>query len=380
MHVQINDTQKNPRPVIAILTMSDKKRPFRGNHRNFIDIIRAGRKHDALVYVATVKEIDTEQKNIHGYVYNFDEKVWSRAVLPLPDVIYNRIPSREDEMKSRVQTRMQTIMNHWEPQFFNPYFFNKWTLYEWLEKSNNTNIYVPDTQKLTSSRSIANILKQHSILYLKPESGKAGKGIMKVQRSKKNKRLPYVLTIQEKKISQKFRYPTIRLMWSRIKEYIADEDYILQQGIRLVRSNGSPFDLRVLVQKNSQGLWRITGIGARVAGRLSITTHVPRGGSIDDPLKLLNSAFGKSEGRQLLRRLRKAALLMTRQIERSCGHALGEMSMDLGVDTLGNIWFFEANSKPMKFDEPDIRKRSLDRIIQYSMYLAKQSNRFVSND
>jgi hypothetical protein len=47
------------------------------------------------------------------------------------------------------------------------------------------------------------------------------------------------------------------------------------------------------------------------------------------------------------------------------------MSMDLGVDQEGGIWFFEANAKPMKFDEPDIRKRSLDRIFQYGKYVLR---------
>lgn len=51
---------------------------------------------------------------------------------------------------------------------------------------------------------------------------------------------------------------------------------------------------------------------------------------------------------------------------------LGEMSMDLGVDEEGGLWFFEANSRPMKFDEPAIRKLSLERIFQYSHHLARQ--------
>ncbi|UUZ93289.1 YheC/YheD family protein [Paenibacillus sp. P25] len=46
------------------------------------------------------------------------------------------------------------------------------------------------------------------------------------------------------------------------------------------------------------------------------------------------------------------------------------MSMDLGVDTNGDLWFFEANSKPMKFDEPPIRKKSLENLIRYSLYLS----------
>jgi hypothetical protein len=63
--------------------------------------------------------------------------------------------------------------------------------------------------------------------------------------------------------------------------------------------------------------------------------------------------------------------MIARQIERGAGHSLAEMSMDLGVDQEGGIWFFEANAKPMKFDEPDIRRRSLDRIFQYGQYLLK---------
>ncbi|MNE78462.1 hypothetical protein D3C80_1748710 [compost metagenome] len=49
------------------------------------------------------------------------------------------------------------------------------------------------------------------------------------------------------------------------------------------------------------------------------------------------------------------------------------MSMDLGIDTEGSMWFFEANAKPMKFDEPHIRKKSLERIFQFSHYLSRQS-------
>jgi hypothetical protein len=64
--------------------------------------------------------------------------------------------------------------------------------------------------------------------------------------------------------------------------------------------------------------------------------------------------------------------MIARQIEKAAGQTLGEMSMDLGVDRDGALWFFEANSKPMKFDEPHIRKKSLEQIIHYCMYLSKK--------
>jgi hypothetical protein len=129
------------------------------------------------------------------------------------------------------------------------------------------------------------------------------------------------------------------------------------------------------VQKNGEGQWEITGIGARVAGNASITTHVPRGGSIEEPEKLLTAVFGASQARQVMRQARETAIVLAKQIERSSRTLLGEMSMDLGVDTSGQIWFFEANSKPMKFDEPHIRQKSLERIFQFSqhLYLKKRS-------
>jgi hypothetical protein len=96
---------------------------------------------------------------------------------------------------------------------------------------------------------------------------------------------------------------------------------------------------------------------------------VPRGGYIDDPEKLLLSIFGKEKTGKVLGKVRNTTITLARQIERSAHYRMCEMSMDLGVDTTGHVWFFEANSKPMKFDEPHIRNKSLERIFQYSLYL-----------
>ncbi|WP_374725886.1 YheC/YheD family protein [Paenibacillus sp. P22] len=147
--------------------------------------------------------------------------------------------------------------------------------------------------------------------------------------------------------------------------------YIAQQGIDLALYQERRFDLRALVQKNGSGQWAVSGIGARLAGSRSITTHVPRGGSIEDPEKLLQHAFGPQEARELMSKARSACVQLARQIETASGQSHGEMSMDLGVDVEGGLWFFEANAKPMKFDEPHIRKKSLERIFQYGSYLMR---------
>jgi len=370
--VDIGLHEKKQKPTMAILTYADENRVLRGNQENFIDLIRHGEERGVLVYVMTTSEFRLLGDQATGYTYNFQSKKWKKGLLPLPHVIYNRIPYRKFELLPEVQQVIQACMKHRKIHFFNPAFFNKWTLFEWLNNAKRTQSFIPATQKLSTNEVLEQFLRKHSDLYLKPIRGKAGKGIMKVSKifEKNAKTQKYQLSVQDKTKSHISRYSNISQLWAQISEMMGTKDYIIQQGITLAHYKQRPYDLRVLVQKNYKGLWTIAGVGARLAGKLSITTHVPRGGSIDDPVKLLESGFGSSGSKKILRNAKKSALVIAKQIERASQSVLGEMSMDLGVDNNGQIWFFEANSKPMKFDEPHIRKKSLDNLILYSIHLS----------
>ncbi|MEF3306500.1 YheC/YheD family endospore coat-associated protein [Paenibacillus sp. GYB003] len=371
--MEFSSTLPLHRPLLGILTMDDPAELFRGNRSNFIDLIRTGAEMGVSVCVVTVKDLKPGHKKIIGYTYDSASKQWSQQIIGIPRVLYNRIPQREDEADPEVQRTLQAILRQPQVRIFNPTFFNKWSLFEWLNKAKTTARYIPATRKLTASHELESLLKLYPSVYMKPISGKAGKGIMKAERyvGKLDRKTEYALSVQETKGSVVYKYPKFSQLWAKIKEEIGREEYIAQQGISIVKYKKRPFDLRLLVQKNYKGEWDVTGIGARLAGKMSITTHVPRGGSIDDPEKLLAAAFGPEGTKRILGRARKAALAIARQVEKKSGHMLGEMSMDMGVDVHGGIWFFEANSKPMKFDEPQIRKKSLERIVQYSLYLIR---------
>ncbi|GIP38266.1 endospore coat-associated protein YheD [Paenibacillus sp. J31TS4] len=361
-----------PQPVLAILTMDDQTRPFRGNHVNFIDLIRTGREMGVFVVVATVRDIKLANRRINCYLYHPETKTWSQRLLPLPRVFYNRIPSRKDELQPEVQQTIRSLLRHPQTNLFNPYFFNKVSLFEWITKAKETRKFVPATKKLDSLKDLQTALRNHDTIYLKPARGKAGSGIMRIEKTNTGGKPSFRISMQNDNRALVTQQGTLSGLWEQLKETIKTEDYILQQGIALASHQNRPFDLRVLMQKNGQGNWTLTGIGARVAGKRSITTHVPRGGSIDEPGRLLAASFGKDQAAVLLRRVKRAAGRIAKQIEKASGHPLGEMSMDLGIDTAGHIWFFEANSRPMKFDEPDIRQRSLEHIIQYALYLSRQ--------
>lgn len=358
------------KPVVAILTMSDSFGYFRGNQANFEDIVRTGKEMGFPVYVVTAKDLKLSEDRIKGYTLN-DEQTWEQQYFPLPQVIYNRIPQREDELRPAVRRKIKECLRNPSISLYNPHFFNKWHLFEWLRSSKATEHLVPKTKRFTGAATLQKMLERYPSLYLKPESGKAGKGIM-VLKYQKDKLLPYRLKVQNQRSSTTYKAASIHRLWARIKSETGGTRYIIQQGIELASVNNRHFDLRVLLQKTRKGQWGITGVGARMAGSKSITTHVPRGGSVEDPDKLLSDVFGADLSAGIINRVKTTAIIIARQIEKASGYDHGEMSMDLGIDEGGSIWFFEANAKPMKFDEPHIRRQSLRRIFQYSQFLSSK--------
>ncbi|MGG1556196.1 YheC/YheD family protein [Paenibacillus ferrarius] len=367
--------EKRQRPTLAILTVKDSDRVFRGNLNNFVDLIRTGEQHGVDVYVATTKDLKLSGAEMYGYRYHSGSKRWIRELVPTPQVVYNRIPYRKMEMRPEVQQTLQTCKRSTSVELFNPSFFNKWTLFSWLSSAAESKPYIPETVQLNGVSDLSQLIQKHPVLYLKPVKGKAGKGIMRVDRPAGRPDKAYRLSRQEDKKMVHSFHLTADDIWKEWNRQRIGQDYIAQQGIDLTRHNDRAYDLRALIQKNSKGNWSVSGIGARVAGKASITTHVPRGGSIGEPQMLLTHAFGAKEAKNMLKKVRTAAVTLAKQIEKSSGAQLGEMSMDIGVDSKGHIWFFEANSKPMKFDEPTIRRKSLDRIIEYSLYLIHNRKR-----
>lgn len=357
-------------PLVAILTSSGSG-GFCGNLSNFSDLIRTGRRMGVTVYVLTPDGLRPGTKTVRGFLLNPRTKGprWVAATLPLPDVVYNRIPSRRQEMRQAEQRALSTLSTMPGIHLFNPSFFNKWTLYLHMGRSEALSRLLPETVEWKGGSRLDEMIERHSTLFLKPVDGKAGDGMIRITRLKKG----YGIVHQSLRGKQKFHISDDKLR-SKLKELTGDQSYILQQGIHLARYRGRPFDLRLLLQKDGTGQWDVTGIGVRVAGGEAISTHVPMGGSIAPIDEVFNSLFGNHTS-TVKEHLRSTVLEIARHIEKEEGKNLGEMSMDLGLEPNGRIWFFEANAKPMKFDEPAIRQKSLRRLIEYCLYLSGYTRR-----
>jgi hypothetical protein len=360
------------RIVVGILTMGDAAKGFRGNRSRFREWSVYGGKAGFDVVVIPHDGIDLNRSTVRIYRYVPGRGTWIEQIIDRPRIIYNRIPNREDEQSIEVRRLLRGLVRMREISLFNRRFFNKWTLIRWLVRTRAIRRYVPKSWALRREVPLAKLLRRYKCLYLKPVHGMAGAGIM-VARLYRNRGEQYGLSKQlptsatsAVKVS---RFTSTAAWRQAIWREVGDKRYMLQQGIDLVRHAGRPFDLRLLLQKNRHGVWTVTGIGARVAGASSLTTHVPRGGSIAEPAALLRAALGRAQTTALTRKLRRLAPRVARQIERASGDELGELSLDVGVDVSGKLWLFEANAKPMTFDEPAIRERALRNFFDYCRYL-----------
>ncbi|WP_139491728.1 YheC/YheD family endospore coat-associated protein [Brevibacillus dissolubilis] len=353
-------------PILGILT-SGEGLDFKGNRDNFKDIIKSGKKHGALVYVFTPGSIDWEHKKVRGYLYHEKNDIWSEAVMPFPHVVYNRIPTRKVERRDDVRITLQQIAATQNVTLFNPRFFDKHQLFELLEKRPEAVPYLPDTKRVDTFARFKSFCQKYPFVYLKPILGKAGEGIMRIEKNGTRWRLQRVHN--QKSITRHFS--TLESAWKHFISKAKEKPYLLQEGISLATYQKRPFDIRVLIQRNGLGDWHVTGYGIRRAGKKSITTHVPRGGSILSTDKVLPSLFGEHAD-LVHQHIEHSALTLARLLSHEIP-SLAEMSMDLGLTMDGRIWFFEANSKPEKFDEPNIRRSSLKNIIQYAQYVAKMN-------
>lgn len=299
---------------------------------------------------------------------------WQRATMPLPDVIYNRLLcGRKTELGPSLRSFRQKIKDHNIP-YFNWSYFNKQDIFQLLHDGDERQAvrHLPETIHQPSVKQVERLLQAHRLVFLKPTGGFAGIGIYRLEshggdsctvRFHRGVK-PFQMHFSDRKSLVAF----VRRKTRGFRRYVA------QQGIELLQYKGCPVDFRVHCNRNGKNRWAVSGIGAKKAGRGSVTTHMRTGGTVYQPAKLLRY-FYRERASQVVRQLKQTTIRLAEAIARRHPHLVGELGFDIGIDRDGNFWMFEANAKPGRsiFKHPALRAavRTCDRhIVEYCLYLA----------
>ena len=324
-------------------------------------------------YVFTPGSINWSNNTARGYVYKQltpDRGVWIANVYPLPDVVYDRIPSRSSEARSLIRNTKNRLCQLPYLKYFNPSFLNKWKVYQLLINDPSLHPYMPETRVLTAEN-LKDLLAKYNIIFLKPANGSLGKGIIKIKRDEKGT-LHYVTSGRRKIRSSA---DSVAELMKKTRDYRGNRAYIAQQGILLASYKGSPFDLRIVYQKNALGVWQTSKSFVRVAPRGSSVSNLASGGRVEKTKHVLKYLYKKSavvEEKNL--HIKQLCQQVAETLEKASQANYGELGLDIGLDKNGSPWLIEVNSKPRKTTESEVSqvivKNTFRRPLEYSAYLA----------
>ncbi|MEF3306501.1 YheC/YheD family endospore coat-associated protein [Paenibacillus sp. GYB003] len=363
-------------PLIGILTngsSSNLSRPFGSRSGLIRDYMRPGHKK-SFVFAFVPSDVDWTANTVVGYFMS--EGGWTRKTVPLPDVVYNRLSSRKAEKTSSVEHFKERFVRRGIP-LFNWSFFDKSDVYNLLDGDKEAFKHVPESHLNPTPERVRDMLEKHRFVYLKPTGGSLGIGIYRVTYHPKR---GYFVRFRRNGKNVLYRFQHFSGLMNLLNARSGRlRNYVVQQGIRLIEIDSCPIDFRFHLHKNGHNEWVVAGIGAKKAGKGSVTTHVKNGGQVMTPEQVLDRVFG-SKADAILQNSKQTAIKLAESIEKNSRHLLGELGFDIGIDQNEQVWMFEANSKPGRsiFKHPSLKsqgKTSLALIYEHCLHLSKFKSR-----
>ncbi|MBB5173261.1 YheC/YheD family protein [Texcoconibacillus texcoconensis] len=274
----------------------------------------------------------------NGWLFSPKRNKWYQTHCPLPDIVYNRYPSRRGEHSSKFQNFCKELDQHDIP-LFNPSFFEKDVIFNHLTRNLHLRKYIPETVNISDLDHFCSFCYKYQSIYLKPVIGSLGKGIALVHQMDDKK---WSLTTQ----TDRFHFPNLNKLWYKLSPALTKTRYIAQPALTYKSKAGQRYDFRIIAHKLNNA-WQRTGVGIRLANKQQLTTHVPRGGEIGS-----KDEFDVSKIDSKL----EALVNMTGKMIQQVDSRIQEFSIDVLVDEKDRLWIVDINAKPMSFDEKDIQQ------------------------
>lgn len=362
-------------PLVGIFTAGftdSLLRPIGERSLFFAKLLTIEKSVGTFAFVFGAHQINWEQGIINGYF--FHKNGWKKADIPFPNVVYDRLPNRKTENHKTLQKIKQRLHEEYLIPWFNPGFFNKWEIHQLLQHDKSISNYLPETHINPSIERIEIMLSKYQHVYLKPANGSLGLGVYQLIYSREEE--VYYCRYNDEQFENRLqKFSSLESLINYIFRKKRLKDYIVQQGISLLRIDHKTIDFRVHTNKDSDGRWKVSVIAGKIAGRGSVTTHLNNGGMV----KTVDEIFlTKEESTKVLDQLKQASLLLSTAIDQNVKGNIGEIGFDLGIDKNNHVWLFEANSKPgrsifshpkLKHDDLLSRKLSMD----YAVHLTEKT-------
>jgi hypothetical protein len=343
----IKEHENKPRPIIGVL-VNKIFLHVPGGKLFAAKMMQANEKARCSIYFFSPENIDWDNKRIKGYLPAINNKKWLGDWRPFPDIIYDRGAGFRNDEKTRVEEVRRHFHDLPNIQFINSGKLGKWESYAKLSRFNEVKNCLPETRLYRDFQDIREMMARHRTIFLKTSEGSGGRGVFSIEKQDQGFYLRYYHNgTHRARFAATLR--ALRPYLDRIARAAGDR-IVVQQGVHLVKFRGRRLDLRVLMVKGKDGIWKAVYNQARVAQKGAVITNLSLGGDVMNYSDIYPALKASYPGIPSDGEIRAICAGLARYIEKGLG-PFGEIGMDLGIDEDGKTWLLEANSKPSKLPE-----------------------------
>ncbi|MGG1663469.1 YheC/YheD family protein [Brevibacillus sp. NRS-1366] len=351
--------------VIGILTWREGHRFSEPDYLR--RLVKAGWKLGAQVYLFSHQDVNAKERKIKGFIPKTGGG-WESKWFPWPEVVIDRYRRRVPQY---MRLRHSGLF-----VFANSPFSKKWKVTQLLAEDERVKQWVPETHIYTKGKVMA-MLRRHPLLYIKPGNGTGGRSILKVATVGKM----YQLQGRGKQYAKhKARVDSAAAVESWVKrwvtkERISDGNFLVQQGLDLALIPNRVADVRLLIQKDGDGEWSVTGCGVRMGPSGSSTSNLHGGGKAIPFHLFIAKRFGEEGAQRILKECHTMAHQIAQTLEERFGRMM-EFGLDIGVDVNGRSWLIEVNPKPgrevfRQMGDMETYAEAISRPMKFALHLAQ---------
>lgn len=193
---------------------------------------------------------------------------------------------------------------------------------------------------MTSSK-LLEMLNKHQMVYIKPDIGTYGAGVMRVETERAGNRIHYIC----RQGKNRHTFKAYGDLYYYLLKKTKNRKYLVQKGINLLKHNQRSFDLRVMVKKIGKSEWKTMGMLGRVAQQGKVVTNYHSGGTLKKIDVLLEPYIQKGEREQFKKRLARLGEEAAKQLQPHFP-ALTSIGLDVGLGKELHPWILEVNFRP----------------------------------
>lgn len=289
-------------------------------------------------YVAKLQSL--QDKIITGFYPT--NKGWESQKLPLANVFYNRIHSRQLE-KSELFKQFTTELQNYHIPIFNACFLSKFDVHTILLKDESLHPYLPETIMFQHKDDTSLFIQNHSTIYVKPIFGSQGRSIGKLMKVSEGWKFEHSGDVNDIQILK-----TDTEIFTVLRRFCKNRAFILQKGISLLEWEYKKVDFRILLHQTKEQDWKVTSMVARIGETGHIVSNVARGADMKNGGQFLREHFDDSQALRLQRILIQLAKKTAKHVTSQHHGLFAELGIDLAFDHDLHPWIIEVNSKPSK--------------------------------